>query len=527
MIVDASNIQENADFTTSVCVVGTGPAGLSLTSALVDAGVDCCLIEGGSFEPDPFMSDDLAADIVGFNYTPLDQCRARVFGGSGTLWKGFITPLNAIDFSVRPWVQFSGWPISGEELTSYYCRALELMRAGPYLFDHRAWDYLKLQRLFADSEVLEPQFWQFSPLLNFGKIFRAKLAKADKVRLFLNATVTEIVPEPSASVVDHVKVKNSVGATFHVRARQFVVACGAIENARLLLLSRSVRSEGLGNQYDMVGRFFMDHLHIRCATLKTCVRDRLIDSAAIRTRKRNVWFRPSFRISDAVQSREMLLNCALSIEFGSSAAQVREALKHFQKKQGSYAERLGLPDALETIIEHPLNSVQALYRYFIRGKSPLPPNDELILYARAEQVPNPESRVRISSKLDRWGQNRVELDWRLSEMDRRTVRIGTELMAGEMARCGLGQAVLEPALGEEAGDWEATLDTGFHQMGTTRMSNSPSCGVVDSQCRVHGVENLYIAGSSVFPTGGWANPTLTIVALALRLADRLQSVTRE
>jgi choline dehydrogenase-like flavoprotein len=524
MIVDASNVQGNTDFTTQVCVVGSGPAGISLTNALVDIGVDCCLIESGGFEPDPSTNDDLAADIVGLSYTPLDQCRARVYGGSGTLWKGFITPLNEIDFSVRPWVPFSGWPISSYELTSYYRRALALMCGGPDIFDQRAWDYLKLQRLFEDSQVLESQFWQFCPLLNFGKTFRKKLVKANNVRLFLNSTVTEIVPSPSASTVHHLKVRSAAGNTFQVRAAQFVIACGAIENARLLLLSRSVCSEGLGNRYDLVGRFYMDHLHIRCATLNTSVPEWLIDSAAIRNRKHNVWYRPSFRISDTVQARQMLLNCSISIEFASSAAEVREALKQFQRKRRSYTDRLGLSRALETLIEQPFSSVNALYRYFVLGKSALPPRDDLILYARTEQVPNPESRVLISSKLDRWGQNRVALDWRLSEMDRRTVRIAAELMAGEMARCGLGQAVLAPGLAEGTDEWEASLETGFHQMGTTRMSNSPSCGVVDANCRVHGVDNLYMAGSSVFPTGGWANPTLTIVALALRLADRLQRV---
>ena len=398
MIVDASNIQENTDLTTQICVVGTGPAGLALTTALVDAGVDCCLIESGGFEPDPSTNDDLAAEIGGMNYTPLDQCRARVFGGSGTLWKGFITPLNEIDFSVRPWVPFSGWPISRYELTSYYRRALALMRGGPDLFDQSAWDYLKLQRLFEDSDVLESQFWHFCPLLNFGKTFRAKLAKANNLRLFINATVTEIVPNPSASTVHQLKIRNGADKTFQMRAGQFVIACGAIENARLLLLSRSVCSEGLGNRYDLVGRFFMDHLHIRCATLNTCVSDWLIASAAIRNRKRNVWFRPTFRISDSVQAEQMLLNCTVSIEFASSVAEVREALKHFQRKRRSFAGSLGLPRALETIIEQPLDSVNALYRYFVRGKSPLPPNNDLILYARVEQVPNPESRILISSK---------------------------------------------------------------------------------------------------------------------------------
>jgi choline dehydrogenase-like flavoprotein len=524
MIVDAFDIQESAHFTTQVCVVGTGPAGLSLTGALVDAGVDCCLIESGGFKPDPSMTDDLAADVVGLNYTPLDQCRARVFGGSGTLWKGFITPLNEIDFSVRPWVPFSGWPITSYELTSYYRRALALTRAGPFLFDDSAWDYLKLRRLFEDSQILESQFWHFSPLLNFGSAFRAKLAKANNLRLFLNTTVTEIVPSPSASTIHHLKVRSGGGNTFQVSARQFVIACGAIENARLLLLSRSVCPEGLGNRCDLVGRFYMDHLHIRCATLNTCVPDWLIDGAAIRNRKHNVWFRPSFRVRDTVQAGQMLLNCSISIEFASAAAQVREALGHFQRKRRAYATSLGLPRALETIIDQPFDSVTALYRYFLRGKSPLPRGNDLILYARVEQVPNPESRVRVSSKLDRWGQNRVALDWRVSEMDRRTVRIAAELMAGEMARCGLGHAVLARGLAEGTDEWEASLDTGFHQMGTTRMSNSPSCGVVDANCRVHGVDNLYMAGSSVFPTGGWANPTLTIVALALRLADRLQHV---
>jgi choline dehydrogenase-like flavoprotein len=151
----------------------------------------------------------------------------------------------------------------------------------------------------------------------------------------------------------------------------------------------------------------------------------------------------------------------------------------------------------------------------------------LYVVARAEQAPNPASRVMLSEERDAFGLPRIALDWQLLDVDKRSLKVTMEALDRELRRLSLGRVEPSAWLDEPETPWVADPLVsnhpvgGYHHMGTTRMATSPRRGVVDADCRVHGLGNLYVAGSSVFPTGGWANPTLTILALALRLGDHL------
>ena len=426
------------------------------------------------------------------------------------------------------------------------------MKLGYHGFDETVWDYLKLPPVFAAMRHFSTQFWQISPLQPLGQEVRRKLRTSAYVSVILDAQATRLRCSPEGSAIEDVEVRSSTNRSFRVQAEYFVLACGAVQNVRLLLLSNEIQSRGVGNEHDLVGRFYMDHVHVPCATFVAREPHIVLDVAGIRRRLRGHWFKPVLRLVDTYQREQASLNCSISIEAAHDAeAYVEELIARQLNKQPSALRPLkpkeGHPreasikalrklrraimtntltaDACEQLLvlmRSPHAVLRHVYRYFIQGRGPIDFSSPVVLYARSEQAPNPDSRITLSEERDEFGLNRISLDWRLSEIDHRTIRVMAEAAEEDFARLNLGEARILPWLTNCGKNWPGELLGGLHQMGTTRMAESPRAGVVDRDCRVHGVRNLFIAGGSVFPTGGWANPTFTIVALALRLGDHLK-----
>jgi choline dehydrogenase-like flavoprotein len=521
MFVDAQSLDDDSRLKTDVCIVGAGPAGISAANQLRGAGVDCVLVESGGLSVDPDIQSLSKGDVVGLHYRALDFCRARVFGGNGTLWRGATTPLDDIDFAERDWVPGSGWPIGKANLQPFYDAARGVMRVGPDMFDERTWRYLGMEPFLENTRSLTTQFWQFSPLQPFGQPFRKVFAAAATLKVLLNATVTNLQVDALCATVDTVKVRSKGGKSIDIAARIVILACGAMENARILLLSRDIAPAGLGNGNDLVGRFYMDHPHVPCALLKSTDLRRILEVAGVRSRKNGTWFRPIFRLADEVQRQEQVLNCSATFEFVSEVDVMMAAFQAFQRANRSRRFYAGLLRTMMTVASRPRDSFFQLYRYYLLGKSMMPRENSLMLYTRSEPMPSADSRVRLTDELDANGQNRIALDWRLNLIDKRTILVMANQMAAELRRMGLGDLEILPWVQDGTNDWPADLLGGLHHMGTTRMSADPRSGVVDRDCRVHGIGNLYVAGASVFPTVGWANPTMTVVALALRLASHV------
>ncbi|NNL65466.1 MAG: GMC family oxidoreductase, partial [Myxococcales bacterium] len=326
------------------------------------------------------------------------------------------------------------------------------------------------------------------------------------------------------------------GKTARVRARRFVLATGGIENARLLLASNRVEKHGVGNRHDLVGRFFMEHPHAHLAEIITDDPYRVLDHYA-RSKHGEVQLQAALGLSPERQRSERTLNCAALVEYrqwvwGDRPARVARDLARLLRGRGTTR---GMADRIRRVI---LDFDGHLYNTYRRwaGRRALPtPNSlrDLSLLLICEQAPEPRSRVKLGAEVDALGLPRVELDWRMGSLEQHTLRTMAKTLAGELGRLNLGRLRLDPWLGGDAeipglgsgveGDPGASVfEVGSHHIGTTRMDLDPSRGVVDEHCRVHGIDNLFIACSSVFPTSGYANPTLTIVALALRLSDRLK-----
>jgi choline dehydrogenase-like flavoprotein len=346
-----------------------------------------------------------------------------------------------------------------------------------------------------------------------------ELVRAPDVTLVLHASVVDLATGKDPGLVDRVEVQRDDGSRCFVRARLVVLAAGGIENPRLLLLSRRVHRRGLGNDHDLVGRFFAERLSARTGYIVPSD-PQLVTRAGlyeVHAAAPGVRVQGALRIGDAVQRERQLLNCAffLPTRNRSMTAEAVRSVATLAKAR----RRRPLPAAALGHLRNIATGLGDLGTFAIdRLRHPDEARSILALRVQAEQAPNPESRVTLGTRRDRFGQPVARIDWRPAAADRASIRESQAVVDGALRAAGLGH--VELMLGDERPP--ALLEGNFHHLGTTRMHPDPAQGVVDADCRVHGVRNLYVAGSSVFPTYGCSNPTLTVVALALRLADHLK-----
>jgi choline dehydrogenase-like flavoprotein len=524
MIFDFRSLEDGLEIETDLCIIGAGAAGITIARELAGTGINTYLIESGGLEFEPEIQALYEGEILGRPYfVPLGGCRLRYFGGSTNHWSGWCGPLNDLDFEVRPWVPHSGWPISKQDLDPFYERAQPICGLGPYVYDERVWTFFEKAAPAFDPKHVTVRFWQFGdPPVNFGEAYRKELVNSDNVRILLHANVANIQTNETSSAVDYAEIRTLTGKSGRVSAKVFVIACGAIENARVLLLSNKVEAAGLGNRHDLVGRFFMEHLDIPCGVVATKDPYYLLDKYRRHTVD-GVRYMAGLCTSEETQEREQVLNSGARIDYepdpDSGSAAARYIFRQLKKKK--FPDELG--DKVWKVITDLDDVAASIYRRFVEGKDIIASPKTTYLEALGEQAPNPYSRVTLSEKRDALGLNQANLEWRLTELDKRSIRVNTQAVAQEFGRLNLGRVRLMDWLLDESPDWGPDLIGGCHHMGTTRMSADPKTGVVNSDCRVHGIDNFYVAGSSVFSTGGYMNPTLTIVALALRLADHLKS----
>jgi choline dehydrogenase-like flavoprotein len=474
--------------------------------------------------------------------------RMRVFGGSCNLWGGGCMPLSALDLSPRDWVPHSGWPLSPTELAPYDQRARTFCGIETHALDGDRFLTPLKRPPVPLADTLVNQIFVRSPVL-FGRAYRAQLERAPNITVLLHANLLELQATPDGAAVRHACIGSLSGRRGTVRARHYVLACGGIENARLLLLSDSVLPQGLGNRHDLVGRYFMDHPSGKLGTLHAKAADRLARPYDRQLGKGMAPPFPEIGLSEQVQRAHRLLNGRVHpfavegpVPRGLRALRgLRAAMRtRSVDENGQLEARLcaamrseALPGALPVPARGSLGKLALqlgmgmgdVAHAFARRLADKPAvrasHVELVGYF--EQAPNPDSRISLGEERDALGQRKVRIDWRLTALDRHTYRTAANLFGTELARACGGR--FEPDAWLSTDDASPARVRGTaHHLGTTRMADDPNRGVVDRHCRVHGMDNLHVAGSSVFPTGGWAFPTFTIVALSLRLADRLQAM---
>jgi choline dehydrogenase-like flavoprotein len=482
MIIDARSVPDASVIDCDVCIVGAGAAGITIARELIGRPIRIVLLESGSLTPDAATQSLYAGDAIERPYFDLDTARSRYFGGTTNVWTGECRPLDAQDFEPRDWVPDSGWPFGLDELLPFYRKAQTVCQLGPYGYIADDWRGRGVRPMAFESGRIESYAFQYSPPTRFGEAYRREVRQAPNVVTYLGANVVELETPEAPQQVTAAKVACLAGTSFRVAARTFVLATGGIENARLLLLSDRVQSAGLGNGHDLVGRYFMEHIYLDAAAELLAHTGAISDFYTSGHWVDGTRMRGILGLSPELRRREQLTNyCGVIVEPGSR---------------------------LLTRLRNTIASVRASSaprRYFVKNVM--------------EQVPNPESRVTLGRERDRLGCRRPVLRWRLSSVDKATAHRAHAILGEELERSGIGR--MTSSMGGDSDPWPISVRGARHHMGTTRMHADPRRGVVDADCRVHGIANLYVAGSSVFPTSGAANPTLTIVALALRLARRL------
>ena len=528
MFIDARTLSDGDLIEADLAVVGAGPAGIALAQEFIGRGLRVCLLESGGFEWDEDTQALYEGDVLGLDYAPLDAARLRYFGGTSNHWTGQCRPFEPIDFEARSWVPYSGWPFGRAVLDPYYVRAHALCELGAYTYDWPHWQTVTGETAFPfGDDGFRTTVYQFSPPTEFGPAYRPAFEQATDVTVYLHANALEVETDDQASTVVALRCASLDGPTFRVSARRFVLAMGGIETPRLLLLSNAVRPDGLGNGEGLVGRFFMEHPEFDSGVLRVADRSRPVTLYSRPTERGDDRLVGAIVPTEETLRSAQLQNFALRIDPWYRDPPGVVALQQLQEEvsAGRLPSRLvgrigDVVHDLDILVDVAYKRMANEPRGLINRQAPI---DHLRLLNFIEPSPNPDSRVTLTDQRDAFGQRRVALDWRLNLRDLTSIRRGQELLGRALGSSGVGRLKME--LDPDDAVWPDSLYWGYHHMGTTRMHSDPRQGVVDADARVHGIDNLYIAGSAIFPTYSYVNPTLTIVALALKLADHLADST--
>ncbi len=502
-VTDARTLPDASRLEADVIIIGGGMAGLTIAHEFVGGSARVVVLESGGPEPDAeiqalyegpgVMSGPGNPDRPINDY--LGQSRVRALGGSGHVWGGKCGPLDAADFAARPWRPLSGWPFGREALKPFYDRACDRLKLPRFPVDDGPPEGQTLAAPAAADGPLRSSPRAWSPVS--GRVdpvafaaFRDAPGQAPNIHVYTHVNVTGIRLDADGAV-ERLELRCLSGSRHTARAATYVLATGGVENARLLLASNADRPEGVGNASGWVGRCFQGHVVIttgdndprgEAEVAFTTPADLSLYDSQARDRAHAV-----FALDLATHERLGAGNCTLTLSLRPKpAAAARTA--------GAAVEQLA------AAVEHV-------------------PARRLDYFLMSEEAPNPDSRVTLSDQTDALGQPRARLDWRYTAADWTSLAASARGFARAFGEQGLGR-VCWP-IGTEG--LLASMGPSRHHIGTTRMSPDPGEGVVDADCRVHGTPNLYIAGSSVFPTSGLVNPTLTLTALAIRLADHLKS----
>jgi choline dehydrogenase-like flavoprotein len=519
MILDLQDMNESPAIECDLCLVGSGAAGLAIASEMASVQCKTVIIESGGLNPEPPTQALYDVDISGLPHPGSTQGRFRICGGSTTQWGGQALPLMPIDFERRDWVSDSGWPISFDGLLPYYARASQFLMIDNLNFDSDLFALLQTSPPpFDDS--LWYHFSKWSPKPSVREQFLPILRNSNHSTLLLHANVTGICLGKNLDGVDSVEVRTLGGRKTTVRARTFVLCVGGIETARILLANNRQHRNGIGNGNDLVGRYFQDHPSAMVGWLKTFNPQRAQQLLNV-FHKNGLKYSVRCTATPAWQRKHRTLNASMGTTFVESNHALQDAKDVYSAVRRGQIDTIVVRKLLRATC-HPGAILLPVWQFLAHGRS-YAPGASMRIGITSEQEPNPESRVLLSEKTDSLGTHRSNVRWRLTDLTRYTIRQYSLLLREEFARAGIGRIELDEWVLDDGQTWTDHVTDQFHHMGTARMHDSPRMGVVDSHCRVHGVSNLYIASSAVFPTSGHSNPTLTIIALCMRLADRLKS----
>jgi choline dehydrogenase-like flavoprotein len=519
LLIDARHVASGGVLRSRFCIIGTGMGGAAVARKLAEAGHETLLVEAGGLETRLGDSDQVMAEFVG---RPLNRPPTRCIelGGTSNQWHGMCAPLDEIDFTARPWIPYSGWPIARRDLDPFYAEAARLHGLdGAAHFEARDLDARLRARLGDvdfDRGVLENKLTQFRQPPTRWKQTLLNRAQEGTFRCLINAPALELLVDESGSTIERLVVGAGPGRTIEVAADVFVVCAGALETPRLLLNSRRRMPRGVGNTHGLAGRFLMDHPTGHFCKLGF----HRITSAPMYA---SVPLRPhhlvmsGIRVSDDQQRAHRLPNHGLYLRPSITAARLDDELLH------SFLAVRRASDLTMRQIGGILSNPDLLNRILVHRFGFRPRFKYADLYYFTEQLPNPNSRVTLSTeRCDRHGYPVARVDWQLGDDDFAAFEAYTNVLFEQ----GFRSPQYHVARVDQPEVWRQHVASAAHHVGTARMADHPSRGVVDGNLQVFGTRNLFVGDASVFATAGNTNPSLTITALALRLGQHLASRER-
>jgi choline dehydrogenase-like flavoprotein len=560
MFLDARTIDDGRELVADVCIIGAGAAGITLARELIGLDARVMVLESGGMEADLDGLRLSMGEQTGLPYFPLETAHLRYFGGSTNHWGGLCRPFDPVDFAGHDWLP-SGWAISLGDIEPYYARSADIcgLPFDDWSVDRWAGESRHSPAQFSEHFANRVALQVPRQRRSFASRYGEELERAENVTVCLYANVVEIETDDEVARTTGVAAATLDGRRFSVNARHVVLAAGGIDNPRLLLASRTRAPSGLGNRFDQVGRYFMEHPRFLAAEIVPA--EGFPVGFYSTHHAGGISIQGYLALTDEIQLREGLIDVQLRLranyERAFAEADDSEAVESVRRL--ARIARGEIPRDLATDVVNILHDLGRWQRLSISG-GPVPvpdpatiqaflggtslerrallsellghigvfgfdqlagvPFESIGVIARLAPAPNADSRITLSGEIDALGVPRPRLHWELSRTDRESTIRTLEILGAEIGRAGFGR--LRLLLDETGSDWPSDTAGGYHLMGTTRMHADPRRGVVDADCRVHGFDNLYVAGSSVFTYGGSGTPTLTVVALALRLADHLK-----
>jgi choline dehydrogenase-like flavoprotein len=525
LIRDLNDGDRTGGFNVEVCVVGAGAVGLMLATALSERGVDVLVLEGGGRREESASQSLQEGESVGHPFENIGVGRYRVLGGTTKYWGGQVVPFDAGVIGPRPWLGHAAWPIEPAVLEKYVLdayRRLGLRRVE--LDDGEVW-----RKLGAVAPTLGPSadvvVTRWAKTTDFARLFRRQLRSREGPRVLLHANVVALELSHERDRVAAVHARNLRGDQVTVRARQFVLASGSLEIVRLLKHPLVDASLPPWSGSKWLGSPLIDHLHCPVGTVSVLDYKRfhdLFDSIFIGGHK----YYPRVRLAPEVQRSEGLVDVAAEFLYETRDAEHLEYLKSLPSLVRGSGNRASTWRDLARHIAALRAIALPLTRRRLRDRRSYKPTDAVVTLAfSCEQIPLERSRVDLSDERDAVGMRRLRVDWQIDGRELRSMKRLAYVLKSELEERGIASISLDPRLENDDPDFASAIHDAIHQMGTTRMGRSPDQGFVDENLKVFGSENLHLVGATAFPSTGYANPTLTALALALRLADHIVGIS--
>ncbi len=545
MIIDANKVLPGSELTCDICIVGAGAAGITLALELAQSSLDVILIEAGKSDSSGKSQQLYQGSVADQQrHLPADQARYRQLGGTTSMWGGRCIPYDPLDFETRIFVENSGWPITRKELDPFYKRAHVYCQCGDFNYNVQEALLHETNAMipgFEDGDIITSTIERWSPPTHFGKTYRKQLKGASNIRVYLKAIVTDIESNEKGDTIIGLSIKTQADHNLRVKAKMFVLSGGGLEVTRLLLTSNTIHKNGIGNHSGWLGKCYMPHIHGSIASVS--FKQNLDIIFGYEKDESETYCRRRLCLSKKAQNELKVLNMYFLLDrpligdpkHGNALLSLAFIAKQLQQKSvkqdigtGKYGLYLS---HIKNVISGSAGLVYVLpqfsrKRFLQKRRIPSliqkPRNNNFSLYFQSEQAPMPESQVFLTNKKDRYGNPQINIDFKISELDVDSVYKSHKLIQKELTRQNCGTLTFNT--NNTIDDIRNSNAVMGHHIGTTRMSKDINKGVVDENCKIHNITNLFIASSSVFPTSSQANPVLTIVALANRLADHLKTM---